>query len=336
MDDKANELALEAVQKLDTGVFKIYATLDIDRPETIDNFAKFGEVLLDAYKKGVADRSKDEPSIADYEEAATDHKRLVRELDVLLNGSLAAKQASLCDIVSQVRREMSATQSTDMARRLRKLADDPMWANHAEVSKNTLIAAAYEIDRYYIGMVNWKKTAEAKDVRPVQHPDDIAIDKFAEAMKKKMAATRARGRGGWEDKNDCSTELLQELLWNHVIKGDPVDVGNLAMMLFNRDERSAINDASGMRPMLEILQAGEMSVARAIEIIELWMVGHYTADDLPSPEPLLVMTTPVEKAKLRAWIESLNKGIKLCNANGHRGDAETINDVIKHFLPSPE
>ncbi len=41
---------------------------------------------------------------ADYEEVLADHRRLVRELDVLLNGEAgAAKQASLCDIVSQVR-----------------------------------------------------------------------------------------------------------------------------------------------------------------------------------------------------------------------------------------
>lgn len=37
----------------------------------------------------------------DYEEASTDHKRLVRELDVLMNGDGAASQASLCDIVAQ-------------------------------------------------------------------------------------------------------------------------------------------------------------------------------------------------------------------------------------------
>lgn len=43
---------------------------------------------------------------ADYEEVLTDHRRLVRELDVLLNGEEgAAKQASLCDIVAQVSHE---------------------------------------------------------------------------------------------------------------------------------------------------------------------------------------------------------------------------------------
>jgi len=43
--------------------------------------------------------------IADYEEVLEDQKSLVRELDVLLNGDGAAQQASLCDIVGQVRAE---------------------------------------------------------------------------------------------------------------------------------------------------------------------------------------------------------------------------------------
>jgi hypothetical protein len=44
------------------------------------------------------------PSIVStYEEVLADHRRLVRELDVALNGQEgAAKQASLCDIVRQV------------------------------------------------------------------------------------------------------------------------------------------------------------------------------------------------------------------------------------------
>jgi hypothetical protein len=42
-------------------------------------------------------------TVADYEEVLTDQRRLVRKLDVLLNGQDgAAKQASLCDIVAQV------------------------------------------------------------------------------------------------------------------------------------------------------------------------------------------------------------------------------------------
>lgn len=41
-----------------------------------------------------------------YKEAEADKQRLVRDLDVLLNGKEAAPQASLCDIVSQVQAMM--------------------------------------------------------------------------------------------------------------------------------------------------------------------------------------------------------------------------------------
>jgi Lar family restriction alleviation protein len=66
------------------------------------------------------------------------------------------------------------------------------------------------------------------------HPDDVAVDKFAAAMKAKLAKKRADGRSGWDNPRACSVEHLAELLVGHVIKGDPLDVGNLAMMLWNR------------------------------------------------------------------------------------------------------
>ena len=60
----------------------------------------------------------------DYEEVMEDHRRLVRELDVLINGEEgAAKQASLCDIVAQVRREgLKVPQPAD--------ADESMWCRY--------------------------------------------------------------------------------------------------------------------------------------------------------------------------------------------------------------
>lgn len=45
-------------------------------------------------------------TIKDYEEVIKDHLKLVRELDVLLNGENAAQQASLADIVAQLRGNM--------------------------------------------------------------------------------------------------------------------------------------------------------------------------------------------------------------------------------------
>lgn len=69
------------------------------------------------------------------------------------------------------------------------------------------------------------------------HPDDIAVDGFANVMSAKLATKRALGYCGWDDKEQCSAEHLSRLLRQHVEKGDPVDVANFAMMLHQRGER---------------------------------------------------------------------------------------------------
>lgn len=60
---------------------------------------------------------------ADYEEVLADHRRLVRELDVLLNGDNAAEQASLVDIVAQLRTAPRATGETTVEACLAELRD---------------------------------------------------------------------------------------------------------------------------------------------------------------------------------------------------------------------
>lgn len=72
-----------------------------------------------------------------------------------------------------------------------------------------------------------------------QHPDDAAVDRFAAAMKEKLASAREKGRSGWET---CPVEWLQGGLVRHVIKGDPRDVANFCMMLWNRGDRTKIED----------------------------------------------------------------------------------------------
>lgn len=66
------------------------------------------------------------------------------------------------------------------------------------------------------------------------HPDDFAVDHFAGAMKAKMADSRVKGRSGWNDPMQCTAGFLRQLLVKAVRKGDPVDVGNFAMMLHAR------------------------------------------------------------------------------------------------------
>lgn len=68
----------------------------------------------------------------------------------------------------------------------------------------------------------------AAPAQPAAHPDDAAVDRFAVAMKAKLAKAREKGRHGWQT---ASAAHLSGLLYRHMYKADPLDVANLAMML---------------------------------------------------------------------------------------------------------
>lgn len=70
------------------------------------------------------------------------------------------------------------------------------------------------------------------------HPDNVAVDMLAHAMKLKLAAKREQGYANW-DKTECKNEFLSALLRNHVEKGDPVDVANFCAFLYMRSESIA-------------------------------------------------------------------------------------------------
>lgn len=69
--------------------------------------------------------------------------------------------------------------------------------------------------------------------------DEIGVSRFTRIMRAKLAKKRRQGKGGWWDPDACSTEHLQRLLAEHVAKGDPVDVANIAMMLYCRGETTS-------------------------------------------------------------------------------------------------
>jgi|GEM_PF-3859138 len=87
------------------------------------------------------------------------------------------------------------------------------------------------------GLLTRAEAYEAMREWPTPHPDDLAVDAFAAAMKAKLARKRAQGYGGWDSPTDCTEAELSNLLRDHVEKGDPLDVGNFAMMLHQRGER---------------------------------------------------------------------------------------------------
>jgi len=67
-----------------------------------------------------------------------------------------------------------------------------------------------------------------------QHPDDEAVDKFAQAMHAKMAAARAKGKEGWDDPERCTAKHLESLLLQAYEHDEWVDVANYAMMMHAR------------------------------------------------------------------------------------------------------
>lgn len=49
-------------------------------------------------------------TVLDYEEVLEDKRRLTREIDQIINGNEAAKQASLCDLVGDIKLIVKALQ----------------------------------------------------------------------------------------------------------------------------------------------------------------------------------------------------------------------------------
>jgi hypothetical protein len=79
--------------------------------------------------------------------------------------------------------------------------------------------------------------------------DDVGVERFAKAMSTKLAKKRDEGRSGWNrepytvqpDRGDrvgrfgCTVSDLREMLREHFATGDPVDIANFCMMIWNRE-----------------------------------------------------------------------------------------------------
>lgn len=84
------------------------------------------------------------------------------------------------------------------------------------------------------GTIRYNLPDILKSTRVNRHSDDEAIDRFADAMREKMRISREEyGREGWEV---MSRERLSALMVGAVEKGDPVDVANYAMMVWERSQ----------------------------------------------------------------------------------------------------
>ena len=80
------------------------------------------------------------------------------------------------------------------------------------------------------------------DIREIgcnENADELGVFRFSNAMNKKLAQKREEGRGGWnrEPGGGYGTGIprLRRMLLEHIEKGDPVDIANFCMMIWNRE-----------------------------------------------------------------------------------------------------
>lgn len=97
-----------------------------------------------------------------------------------------------------------------------------------------------------------------------QHSDDLAVDKFAAAMKEKLAQARTKGRCGWEE---CDPAHLSAMLYEHVQKGDPRDVANFCMFLWNLGRPISPCKEIQAEPFMPVMQF-RFEIARLTECLE--------------------------------------------------------------------
>ncbi|HFK2947307.1 TPA: hypothetical protein ACGY8F_002265 [Stenotrophomonas maltophilia] len=195
------------------------------------------------------------------------------------------------------------------------------WRNHAEeigVSDNLLCQKIANCTMRHAAELQAALAAR----QPVadQHPDDLAVDAFATAMKAKMADARAKGRGGWEDPAQCTADDLSRMLRDHVDKGDPRDVANFCMMLHQRGEAIAARQPVGWQPMESAPKDGTVvlgllegsDIPQSIRFRDGWEIawdGHrITAHDGPLRWAPLYAATPARQST-QVYLDGLDRAL---------------------------
>ena len=106
-------------------------------------------------------------------------------------------------------------------------------------------------------------SARVAELEAEPHWDDHCVNQFAKMMREKMAASRAKGRSGWADPAKCSVDYLRHLLYEHLDKGDPVDVANFCMMLKHYDASTARDYGNTLDSFKARAEAAEAALATA-------------------------------------------------------------------------
>jgi hypothetical protein len=99
----------------------------------------------------------------DIGEHSSDNCPWLRALEILDTKPELAPCAGTAATAQATPAASSESQPTDLSKQLRRDAEFVGMAQYIQVRPQMLLAAASEIERYYGGMLAWKRTAEAKD-----------------------------------------------------------------------------------------------------------------------------------------------------------------------------
>lgn len=112
----------------------------------------------------------------------------------------------------------------------------------------------------------WVAAWQAAGAQPAksQHYDDTAVDRFAQAMKAKLAAGRAKGRAGWSNPGDPTDAQLAASLVKHLTKGNAgtfEDVANFCMFLHQRGASPSVLQHAALYTPVSNFQRNTLLIA---------------------------------------------------------------------------
>ena len=210
-------------------------------------------------------------------------------------GRWEAMAKSVQDHRIEIQRERDAARAS--AARLREAGAEYLCARQAaERGEHFATGRAVDCEAVF-------SAARAATDSAEWQSDDSAVMRFAEAMRTKLSKKRAEGRGGW-DGPTCNAASLSRMLAEHVLKGDPVDVANFAMMLHQRRER--IDSAEWLaKHDAEVAKAerakmnGELLAAHLVENAAQERAFTLTEKCASLEEQLVAATNDAARAELR-------------------------------------
>ncbi|MCV6588019.1 MAG: AlpA family transcriptional regulator [Marinobacterium sp.] len=154
--------------------------------------------------------------------------------------------------------------------------------------KNQIIAA--------LQRENDELKAQQASAQP--HPDDVAVDVLATAMKAKLALKRAQGFNDWTDPLPHSNDDLAQSLVDHLAKGDPVDIANYAMFLYLRNGGDSLKKLAPGNRILRRKEVEEITGLGRSTIYE-----HMAKDTFPKPVSLTGRAVGWRNKDIQHWLQ---------------------------------